>query len=620
MVRGGRMVEVRNPATPCMCGVWPVRCLTGALLVAIFVQVFASLSAAAEPEAPPEAKLGDRVADFTFKDIRYLERSLADFGEKRAFVLAFTTLECPLVERYLPRLVELEARYRPEGVQFVVVNVGGEDPLREVAHQAMRFEAPFPFVKDFDGLVAQAVGARRTPEVVVLDAERRLRYRGRIDSQYRVSGVQPAAGREDLREALDDVLAGREVAVATTPVDGCLIQAPSPRDLDREVTFHQHIAPLLQQHCQDCHHEGGESPFALVTYEEVAAQADTIGEVVREQRMPPWFASREHGTFTNRRELTAAERRLVRDWIDGGARQGDSALAPPPREFVHTKWKIGEPDLVVQAPSYALPATGYLPYKYALLPYVFTEDTWVQRVQILPSQPATVHHCNMAYVQPGGEYGDANFITGLVPGGDAMELRDGVAFMIPRGSMLVLQIHYVTTGQETKDQISVGFGYAKETIQKRLRHVLVNNTRFQIPPGDPFFRVAAERTLDCDATGVGLFTHMHVRGRDMTYRARYTDGRAETLLAIPNYSFDWQIPYRWAVGERRFPKGTTIEVVAHYDNSTFNPFNPDATATVEEGQQTFQEMMYGFFFYTDDAEQLNLRVDPTTGLALAANK
>ena len=194
-----------------------------------------------------------------------------------------------------------------------------------------------------------------------------------------------------------------------------------------------------------------------------------------------------------------------------------------------------------------------------------------------------------------------------------MILKDGVGFKIPKGAGLLLQIHYVTTGKEENCQIRVGFRYADGKIQKQLRHKVLVDNKFAIPPGAPAHRVAASKVLEEDVVGVGLFVHMHLRGKDMTFRARYPDGAAETLLLVPNYSFDWQMPYRWATGKKRFPKGMRLEAVAHYDNSKFNPYNPDPSATVHEGQQTRNEMMNGYFFYTEANERLNLQIDPKTG-------
>jgi thiol-disulfide isomerase/thioredoxin len=566
---------------------------------------------------PPGAGvgLGDKVGNLSFKDIRYLPRSLDDFKDRKAFVLAFTTTTCPLVQRYLPVLQDLEREYRGRSVQFLAVNVGADDSVVQMAAQAVKHDMEFPFVKDFGGQVAAAVGAKRTPEVVVLDAERRLRYRGRIDDQYRLGGTRAEPSRRDLKEALDAVLAGREVAVKETPVDGCLITFPEQRVVPGPVTYAEHVAPILRKHCAECHRPGTAAPFALQTYEQAASKASTLAEVVAEQRMPPWYASPEHGTFTNRRGLTAAERDLVIAWARGGRERGNESRLPP--EPVSAKpaggWLIGEPDLVLSAPEHELPASGDIPYKYVILPHIFAEDTWVRAVQIRPDNPRVVHHCNMAYVNSKEGFKGANFVTGTVPGGEPMTLDNGVGFCFPKGSALGLQIHYVSTGKPEKCRVSVGIKYASGKINKQLRHILLADYKFAIPPGVPAYRVTNSKTLDRDADGLALFVHMHLRGRDMTFRAYRPDGTEDTLLVVPNYNFDWQMPYRWAPGSVRFPKGTRLEAVAHYDNSPFNAFNPDPTAAVREGQQTRDEMMNGFVFFTYADEQLNLDIDPKTG-------
>jgi hypothetical protein len=274
------------------------------------------------------------------------------------------------------------------------------------------------------------------------------------------------------------------------------------------------------------------------------------------------------------------------------------------------------PDLVLKSAELELPASGDIPYKYVVLPYVFTEETWIQAAQILPGNARVLHHANMAFGNLTDGVKESNFVTGYVPGGEPMTLDDGLAFRIPAGSVLGLQIHFVATGKPEMCRVSVGLRYPRAVVQKRLRHVQLADTMFAIPPGAPAHKVSATRVLDCDAVGVGLFSHMHLRGKDMTFTARVPDGKAETLLVIPNYSFSWQVPYRWEPGQKRWPKGTKLDCVAHFDNSPFNPYNPDPKATVRFGQQTHEEMMYGFFFYTDAAERLGLRVDPKTGAAM----
>jgi thiol-disulfide isomerase/thioredoxin len=572
------------------------------------------LPLAAVCRADDTAKVGDRVGKLKFTDIRYLPRTLDDFGEKKAFVLVFTNTSCPLAQRYLPVMQALSRDYAGKGVHFVAVNAAEEDSVVAMATQAVRCEVEFPFVKDFGGECARALGVRRTPEVVVLDGERRLRYRGRIDDQYRLGGARAEATRCDLKEALDAVLAGREVAVAETEVDGCPITFPKVRK-PKDLTYAEHAAPVLQKHCWQCHKDGGSAPFSLTSYKLASARAGAIADVVSDGRMPPWFASHEFGPFTNRRGLADEERATLLDWVRSGAEPGDAKKAPEPPAPPKNRWTAGEPDLVLEAPIHELPASGDIPYKWAVLPHVFDEDTWVVGVQIVPDNPRVLHHCNLAFGSLATGVTEANFITGYVPGGEPMALDDGVAFRIPKGSVLGLQIHYVATGKAEKCKISVGLRYPRGVVQKQLRHFQLTDHRFAIPPGAPAHKVSASRVLEQDVVGVGLFSHMHLRGKDMTFTARLPDEKTDTLLIIPNYSFSWQVAYRWEPGQKKFPKGTRLECVAHYDNSPFNVYNPDPKATVRHGLQTHQEMMYGFFFYTEADEKLGLTVDPKTGKA-----
>jgi thiol-disulfide isomerase/thioredoxin len=564
------------------------------------------------PRAADAPKVGDAVGKLKFTDIRSLPRTLDDFGTKKAVVLVFVNTTCPIAQRYLPALNAMEKEYRDKGVQFVAVNAAEEDTVIAMATQAVKFEVEFPFVKDFGGACAKALGVTRTPEAVVLDAERRIAYRGRIDDQFRLGGARTEPTVRELKDALDAVLVGKNVAVPETEVDGCRISFPKERK-PRDVTFAEHVAPILQKHCWKCHKAGGSAPFALVTHRQAASKADVIAEVVTDQRMPPWFASHEFGPFVNRRGLSDEERAVLTDWARLGAPAGDLKKAPAPPAEPKSKWLIGEPDLVIESQEFELPAAGDIPYKYAVLPHHFAEDTWVQGVQITTDNPQSLHHCNLAHGSLKGGISADNFVTGYVPGGEPMNLDKGVGFLIPKGSFLGLQIHFVTTGKPEKCRVKVGLRFPREAVQSRLRVMQLFDTRFAIPPGAPAHKVSASRTLDSDVIGVGLFSHMHLRGKDMSFAAHAPGGKTETLLVIANYNFGWQLPYRWEPGTKRLAKGTRLECVAHYDNSPFNPYNPDPKATVRNGPQTRDEMMYGFFFYTRAGEKLNLRTDPKTG-------
>jgi hypothetical protein len=553
----------------------------------------------AEPARPA---IGNAIAELRFKDIRYLMRSLDDFGDRRAYVFVFTNTTCPLVQKYWPKLKRLDEQFRGRGVQFVGVNVGPGDTIPDVAQQAVDFGVEFPVVKDADGSCVRALGVERTPEAVVLDGERRLRYRGRIDDQYRLGGARPEVAHDDLRHALEHLLLGRPVGTAETTVDGCRITLPSAPGSDLPVTFYEHVQPLLQRHCQECHRHGAAAPFSLVTLDEVAAHAEAIAEVVADGRMPPWFANRQQH-FANERGLSVAERNQLIVWTRAGLPPGDETKAQPPLTYHDSAWEIGEPDLVATTlETHHLPADGFVDYKYALLPHLFLDETWISAAEIRPSNPAVVHHCNLAYVALGQQFSEGNFITGRVPGGTPMVLDDGLALRIPKHSLLALQIHYTTTGKPETNRMSVGLRFPRATVRQELHHLQATTSKFEIPPGAAAHRVTAIRTLPCDAAGLGMFAHMHLRGKDMTYNLEYPTGEKQIVLNVPHYDFNWQLGYYTDV---KVPRGSKMTVDAHFDNSLNNKFNPDPNRPVYYGDQTWEEMMAPFFGIVVD-----MKIDP----------
>ncbi|MEM7260690.1 MAG: redoxin family protein [Planctomycetota bacterium] len=634
--------------------------------IALLLFVVAPVAGSARAQADERTAIGQKIGDVSFVDIRTLERSLSEFGERDALVLVFTTTTCPLVQRYLPRLKALHERFG-DRVQFVAINVGAADSIRAVAAHGLESGALFPFVKDRDGSCADAVGVTRTPEVAVLDRERRLVYRGRIDDQYRLGGALPAARRDDLAAALEELLAGREISVPTTPVDGCLITRPDGDVSARSVTYHRDVAPIVEASCATCHRPGTAAPFPLQTFEQVRSHGSMVAEVVELERMPPWYANPAHGRFQNDRSLTAEQRATIVRWVESGMPAGvasDPAAAMEPGGDVGSTtdaapepdsatsgsgtpdstasgtgvpesvdpaasghnaepaksasgWTIGKPDLIVpMILDHRIPADGFVSYRYVALPYLFARETWIEAIEIRPDNRTVVHHANLAYGAPGHEPGLSTFITGYVPGGQAMNLThfdNDVAFKVPPYSVLGLQIHYVTTGKPERCRIAVGLRFKRGKVKKQLRFRLADPRRFSIPPNHPAYPVRKSFQLKHDVSILGFFAHMHLRGKDMTFLAHRPDGSTETMLQIPNYSFDWQHGYEVRPGDVRLPRGSRIEVIAHYDNSRFNPYNPDPERAVRYGPQTVHEMMNGYVFFTRDDESLDLDIDPATG-------
>lgn len=536
------------------------------------------------------------------KDIRYLPKDWNDFGARKAILLGFVALKDPTSKALMIDLQEFRFGLSNGDVEVAVVSTGTEDSIAATAMAALRINSPITVLKDREGKTAESLGVSSTPAVVVLDGAHRLVFRGGMDKAKQVA-LDLAAGKSPTPSA--EPIAGREIVVRYAP--------------DADVNYAEHVAPIMNAHCVECHREGRATPFTLTSYKDVSGHANMVKEVVLEERMPPWYASPEHQEFINARRLSVAEKDTIEQWVRGGKAQGDLSKAPAPPALPESEWEIGEPDLVLQLPAASeLPATGFVPYKYVTLPYQFSEDTWIHGLQILPTNKAVVHHANIAYSVVTKEYQEeANFLTGYVPGGRPVILGGPLAMLIPKNAVLTLQIHYVTTGKPETEQMKVGIRYAKDDVNKRVyyQRIRPKNADLKIPPHDPFWRISTDWTMNCNATAIALFTHMHVRGRDMEFMADYPNGRTESLLLVPNYSFDWQLPYLYMPGAKQIPNGTKITTISHYDNSSFNAYNPDPDATVPYGDQTIHEMNDAYIFYLNNDETLDIKVDPNTGHA-----
>ncbi len=279
-------------------------------------------------------RIGQSVEDFVLRSHRGRQWSLSEFSEKKIVVVAFLGTECPLAKLYGPRLAELHEQFAEKGVAFIGINANTQDTMTELTAYADRYKISFPLLKDASNRVADAMEAKRTPEVFVLDRDRKIRYHGRIDDQYGVGFARENAVRQDLLMAIQQLLAGEEVTVPETEVIGCHIGRVSNVEPTGEVTYAKHIARIFSKRCVECHREDEIAPFPLATYDDVVGWGDTIAEVISDNRMPPWFANPEHGKFRNDARLTNEEKVLVFRWIENGMPEGDPSALPPPRQFV----------------------------------------------------------------------------------------------------------------------------------------------------------------------------------------------------------------------------------------------------------------------------------------------
>jgi mono/diheme cytochrome c family protein len=403
-------------------------------------------------------------------------------------------------------------------------------------------------------------------------------------------------------------------------------------------TFSRDIAPIFYKNCTTCHRPGEVAPMSLLTYEDARPWARSIRDNVLNGTMPPWHADPAHGQWVNERRLTSEEKDAISRWVAAGAPQGDPKDLPPQPTYAQG-WTIGQPDAVVAMPAaFEVPAQGEIPYQYFQVPTNFTEDKWVQAMEIRPGDRSVVHHV-LVYARPPEltrrapvfrpqnppgplsptqekELEEAKnrppgqnpansrgpLIAQIAPGTNATEFSPGIAMRIPAGSVLTFQIHYTTKGTAASDKTSIGFQFAKQPPAAEVRAAAMINARFMIPPGAANHPIESGLEFLEDVTIYSMAPHTHLRGKAWEYRLVYPDGHSETLLSIPKYDFNWQTDYVFAT-PLRVPKGAVLKAVAHYDNSKANKANPDATQPVYWGDQTWEEMQYTGFMYSLDKDK-----------------
>jgi len=395
-------------------------------------------------------------------------------------------------------------------------------------------------------------------------------------------------------------------------------------------TFNKDVLPILQNRCQGCHRPGEIGPMPLLTYQQARPWAKSIREAVALKKMPPWFAVPGHSRFSNDLSLTQGETDAILAWVDGGAPEGNAKDRPKPREFVQG-WNIRKPDVeLTMGSDFAVPASGTIEYQYVVIPTGFTEDKWVEQVEVRPTYRASVHHAVVfirdlqsqwlrGEAQPGVPFtppkrtpegrprndigGAGNEILTIYTPGMVPDIwNPGIAKLIKAGSDLVFQMHYTANGKAGVDHTRIGIVFAKTPPTERVMTMGPANMGFAIPPGDANFRVDAQRAAFVNPARItSLFPHMHLRGKAFEYRLVEPTGETRTLLKVDPYKFNWQLAYKFETPVELKP-GSRIECTAWFDNSANNPNNPDPKATVRWGEQSWEEMVVGFLDVVFDAK------------------
>ena len=562
--------------------------------------------------------IGTQLSRLNFTTLNGDRYTLDTLTEQGPVVFVFLATECPVAQRYAMRLKRLHTEFTTEKqTTFVAVYANENDAVADVEAYVAKAAYTFPIVKDTDGRLARSLGATMTPQAVVIDTTGTLRYRGPIDDNRYETRVK----HHYLHDALLSTHAGDPVPVEETPAFGCTLHL-SDSAFPAEVTYSQHIAPILQKNCQTCHRHGEVAPFTLIDYSDAKAWATEIAEYTQARLMPPWKPAIGYGHFKNERRLTDTEIEMIAHWVDAGAPSGDLNAVPPAPKF-HDGWALGEPDWIAEMPvEYEIGPEGEDEYRQFIIPTNFETDMYVQAVDVQPGNRKTVHHV-IAYLDVNGEareldaqdpkpgyvtegtgpgFDTIGTVGGWAPGVTPLVLPEGVGYLLPKGADIVMQVHYYRTGHVEYDRSRLGLYFSETPDTAKLHIGEAINSDFVIPPDAAWHEVLASRKIKEDVYLLATMPHMHLLGRDMRLIATTPTGEAHDLIWIQDWDFNWQDVYHYR--EPLFlPAGTRVKLVAHFDNSAENPANPhDPPIPVGWGEKTTDEMCIGFLYYVKASE------------------
>ena len=582
-------------ALACLLALWPV----------------ASLAA---PDAGDTVDLiGARVIDVKGQH----HRIGVSAGKVQPAVLVFLDTACPVATRYVPTLNKLQGDAQANGVALYGVLSNPAIAWQAGADFVDDFEITFPVILDSTGDLALRLGPRVMSESFVISTTDRLVYRGRIDDRFAAVGkLRARIASHDLRTVIEAMAAGSQPEPYETEAVGCFHhdwgRAGASGTGLGEVTYTRHIAPLLEANCVECHRDGGIAPFSLEGYDNAKRWHRMVSFMTGERLMPPWRAVQGFGAFRDARRLSDHQIALLASWSENGAPRGAAVDAMPASARSSSKWRLGEPDLVLSmAEPFQVPADGDDIYRYFVIPTGFAEDKVVTALEFSPGDAKVVHHANylMDYSgaaraedakddEPGfsvfgtGAFLDYNAwgIGGWAPGVEPYVLDKGLGMWLPKGGDLVLEVHYHLNGKATTDRSEVGFYIAREPVSRYVDGVVIGTQNLRIPPGEENYWRRFSMNVPSGMTLTDVTPHMHFLGREFIAIATLPDGSERPLIRIADWDFRWQntFAYREPV---HLPAGSRIDAWMRYDNSADNPQNPALEPeTVTWGWETTDEM------------------------------
>jgi peroxiredoxin len=560
-----------------------------ALSLGLAQKVATAKSPAPEVTSPAAAKIDN----FRLVDATGISHELYRLKDAPAVVIVAESLGSADVRKMAPELEKVRAAYAGKGVEFFMLNPSLKDTREAVAAEAKTLGLAMPVLMDEQQLVGEQIGAMHASEVFVINPKTwTVVYRGPLaDAKSKAS----ATG------ALDAVLAGQPVSVALAPVAGTAISYPNATAAAKagfaKISYTKTIAPLIEQKCVVCHEQGGIAPFAFDSYEKVKGYSGMMREAIRTDRMPPWDPDPHVGHFKDDKGLSSDQIKTLVHWIEAGAPRGDGADTLSASPHVAPNWPLGKPDLIIDIPSYTIPAAGVVDYQYPVVPNPLTEGKWLKASTTQVDQRQAVHHILSGFIKEGetrrGMQAWGSSVGGYTVGMESVVNPKGMGTYVPPGGSIGFQMHYTPFGKEVTAKQQVGLYFYKdgEKPDLMMREMPLVNQFIKIPANDPAHKEVAYFIFPKDALLYTTVAHAHYRGAASTLTIRYPDGKEKLILNVPKYDFNWQRMYEYDQ-PIPIPAGSKVIATYTYDNSKRNPANPDANKEIVWGDQSFEEMFY----------------------------
>jgi hypothetical protein len=550
-----------------------------------------------------------RTNDYAMYDHKGDFHRLSYYNDQKAIVLWVQGNGCPIVRNALTDFKEVVDTYKEKEVVFFMLNSNIQDDRGKIANEAETFNFEVPVLVDSAQLIADALDITITAEAIVLHpVTREVLFRGPINDRLDYEAKKDNVENHYLVDALDEILSGSLPKKKIQLAKGCKVTRLRSLEKNDTLTYTKDIAPLLEQNCVRCHRDGGIAPWAMTDYNTVAGWSAMMKEVLLSKRMPPWKADPEVGAFTNSFAMGDSSARKIVSWIDAGIPYGSGKDPLMAVSFENGVWESGMPDLVMTLDKEKIPASELIPYRYQELDLKLEEDKWLRGVDMMPGNPAVVHHFVLTnrdtneqttIINRKARPWTDNYIAIGNGTEEAIFFPENSGVFLRKGTQLTMQIHYTGTGKPETDVTKVGLYFHDSIPKKEYRALSPTNVRFKIPPYAKKFPLTVSDTITKAITIHSVSPHMHYRGKSIKIFAVLPGGTEHLLISVGDYNFNWQWFY---ILKEPFsvPAGTIIRVDGIFDNSYQNPINPDPTVPLGFGLQSRDEMLIGFLNYTLD--------------------